>query len=80
MPPHFFSQGLRLSSAAYMKLLETVVKHRIDSPRGDNPYIFQQLQIIRKTTTKRANDHFRIFGHLCIVIEQCLKMKLIDKE
>ncbi|EFN86287.1 hypothetical protein EAI_08893, partial [Harpegnathos saltator] len=39
MPPHFFRQGLRVNAAAYIEVLETVVKPWIDSVRGD---IFQQ--------------------------------------
>ncbi|XP_046868909.1 uncharacterized protein LOC124461437 [Drosophila willistoni] len=42
MPPHFFSQGLRVNSAAYIEVLETVVKPWIESVCGDSPYIFQQ--------------------------------------
>ncbi|EFN86088.1 Transposable element Tcb2 transposase, partial [Harpegnathos saltator] len=42
MPPHFFCQGLRVNAAAYIEVLETVVKPWIDSVRGDRPYIFQQ--------------------------------------
>lgn len=42
MPPHFFSQGLRVNAAAYIEVLESVVKPWIDSVCGNRPYIFQQ--------------------------------------
>lgn len=42
MPPHFFPQGLRVNAAAYIEVLETVVKPWIDSVRNARPYVFQQ--------------------------------------
>lgn len=42
MPPHFFRQGLRVTSAAYIEVLDTVVKPWIDRVRNGRPYIFQQ--------------------------------------
>jgi len=42
MPPHFFSQGLRVNAAAYIEALETVVKPWIDSVSGGRPYVLQQ--------------------------------------
>lgn len=38
MPPHFFPQGLRVNAAAYIEVLEAVVKPRIDM----RPYVSQQ--------------------------------------
>lgn len=42
MPPYFFPQGLRVNAAAYIEVLETVVKPWIDSMRSERPYVFQQ--------------------------------------
>lgn len=42
MPPHFFPQRLRVNSAAYIEVLQTVVKPWIDSVRNGRPYTFQQ--------------------------------------
>ena len=42
MPPDFFLQGLRVNAAAYIEVLEAVVKLCIDSVRGERPYIYQQ--------------------------------------
>ena len=42
MPPHFFSQGLRASAAAYIEVLESVVKTLIDNLCGNRPNIFRQ--------------------------------------
>ena len=42
MPPHFFPQGLRVNSAAYIGVLGTVVKPWFDRVRNERPYIFQQ--------------------------------------
>lgn len=42
MPPHFFPQGLRVNSAAYIEVLKTVVKPWIDSVRNGRLYVFQQ--------------------------------------
>jgi len=42
MSPHFFPQGLRVNVAAYIEVLEVVVKPWIDSVRGERSYVFQQ--------------------------------------
>lgn len=42
IPPHFFPQGLRVNAAAYIEVLETVVKPWIDNICNIRPYIFQQ--------------------------------------
>ena len=39
MPPHFFREGLRLNSDAYMELLITVVKPRITRVANGRPYV-----------------------------------------
>ena len=41
MPPHFFPQGLRVNSAIYIEVLETVVKPWIKNLRNGRPYMFQ---------------------------------------
>ena len=42
MPPHFFSQGLCVNAAAYIEVLESVVKPCINSVCRNRPYIIQQ--------------------------------------
>ena len=42
MPPHFFTQGMKINAAAYIEVLSTVVKPWIDTVRNGRPYIFQQ--------------------------------------
>ena len=42
MPPHFFPQGLRVNSTAYIEVLKTVVKPWIDTVCNGRPYVFQQ--------------------------------------
>ena len=39
MPPDFFLQGLRVNAAAYIKVLEAIVKLWIDNMRGKRPRI-----------------------------------------
>jgi len=41
MPSHFFPQGLWVNAAAYIAVLEAVVKPWIDSVRSERPYVFQ---------------------------------------
>ena len=42
MPPHFFREGLRLNSNAYVELLIIVVKPRITRVANGRPYVWQQ--------------------------------------
>ena len=42
MPPHFFIEGLRLTSDAYVELLITVVKPWITRVANGTPYVWQQ--------------------------------------
>ena len=42
MPLHFFKEGLRLNSDAYMDLLITVVKRWITRADNGRPYVWQQ--------------------------------------
>ena len=39
---HFFREGLRLNSDAYMELIITVVKPRITRVANGRPYVWQQ--------------------------------------
>lgn len=77
-------QGLRVNAAAYIEVLETVVKPWIDSVCGDRPYVFQQ-----DCSCTQSHDDTRldgrkflwphhitqIYGHLAprILIEEILK-------
>ena len=42
MPPHFFREGLRLNSDAYVELLITVVMPWITRVANGRPYVWQQ--------------------------------------
>ncbi|KAL1116751.1 hypothetical protein AAG570_005223 [Ranatra chinensis] len=42
MPPHFFREGLRLTSDGYVELLNTVVKPWIRRAADGRPYVWQQ--------------------------------------
>ena len=42
MPPHFFKQGFRLNSYAYVELLITVVKPWMTREANGRPYAWQQ--------------------------------------
>ncbi|KAL1114925.1 hypothetical protein AAG570_007748 [Ranatra chinensis] len=42
MPPHFFQEGLRLTSDGYVGLLNTVVKPWIRRVADGRPYVWQQ--------------------------------------
>lgn len=42
MPPHFFQEGLRLTSDGYVELLNTVVKPWITRVANGRPYVWQQ--------------------------------------
>ena len=64
MPPHFFPQGLRVNSAAYIDVLGTAVKPWIDRVRNGRLYIFQQdsapshkAQTTQDWLVKHFHDH-----------------------
>lgn len=42
IPPHLFSQALRVNVAAFQEQLVRAVKPWIDSARNGRPYVFQQ--------------------------------------
>ena len=63
MPRHFFLQGLRGNSAAYIDVLGTVVKSWIDRVRNGRPYIFQQDSAPShkaQTTQDWLAEHFHV--------------------
>ena len=51
MPSHFFPQGLRMNAAAYIEVLEAVVKPWIDSMHGERLYVFQDSASSHKAMT-----------------------------
>lgn len=51
MPPHFFSQFLRVHAAAYTDVLDTVLKERI-TVVARMPYIRALLHFLRPTPPK----------------------------
>lgn len=58
MAPHFFTQGSRVNTAAYIEVPETVVKPWTDSIRGGNPYIFQEASApSHKAIAENFHDH-----------------------
>ena len=42
MPPHFFQEDLRVNADGDIRVLETVVKPRIDRVAQGRSYVFQQ--------------------------------------
>ncbi|KAL1115595.1 hypothetical protein AAG570_005885 [Ranatra chinensis] len=52
MPPHFFREGLRLTSDGYVELLNTVVKPWIRRVVDGMPYVWQQDSAPRHTSRK----------------------------
>jgi inhibitor of nuclear factor kappa-B kinase subunit alpha len=64
MPPHFFPQGLRVKSAAYIDVLETVVKPWIDNVCNGMPYVYQQnsapahkAEVTQEWMAENFHDH-----------------------
>ncbi|KYM76172.1 hypothetical protein ALC53_13428 [Atta colombica] len=49
MPSHFFAQGLQVNAAAYITVLEAVVKPWIDSVRSES---HNMLDFLRATITR----------------------------
>ena len=67
MPSCFFTQGLRVNSAAYIYVLGTVVKPWIDRIRNGRPYIFQQDSAPlhkAQTTQNWLAEHF--YDHITL--------------
>ena len=65
MPPHFFQEGLRVNSATYIEVLDTVVKLWIDREQNGRPYIFQQDSVPShkaQNTQEWLADHF--YNHI----------------
>ena len=60
MPPHFFREGLRLNSDAYVELLITVVKPWITRVANGRSYVWQQDSAPCHTAGKRKKCR-RIF-------------------
>ena len=64
IPPHFFPQGLRVNSAAYIHVLETVAKPWIDNVRNGRPYALQRdsapshiSQAMQEWMAENFHDH-----------------------
>ena len=73
MPPHFFREGLRLNSDAYVELLITVVKPWITRVANGRPYIWQQDSAPCHTSGNVKNGCQRIF---ILHQSQCLASEL----
>lgn len=61
MPPHFFSQGLRVNAAAYTEVLDRVVKPWVTTIARGRPYVFQQDSApshTARTTQEWMADNF----------------------
>ena len=59
MPPHFFREGLRLNSDAYVELLITVIKPWITRVANGRPFVWQQD--LAPCHTWKKNGSLQIF-------------------
>ena len=64
MPPRFYHQGLRVNAAAYIEVLEAVVKPWIDSVCGERPYVFQQDSALSHKAITRLGVRESVSSHI----------------